>query len=549
MQTMKRFLYNLRDSIMRHFRPIGQVFQKRENSHSRKKGSVWMFCSVMSAVIQGLQPEFVQVEVDVSNGLPGFCMVGYLAEEVKEAPGRVRTAIQNIGMIIPPKKIMVNLSPAHVRKRGSGFDLPIAVSVMGALAMIKKEEIKDIMVIGELGLDGEVRKVKGVLPILLAAKEEGYRKCMIPFANLTEGRLADGLEVIGVKSLRDTVEYFRKGIVPNYEKAIKVQSRQERVYDFKDLKGQKVLRRVAEISVSGGHNLLMIGPPGSGKTLTAKCMPGIMPPLQKEEAIELMKIYSIMGLLDEHSTEIERRPFREVHHTISKPALLGGGIIPKPGELSLANGGILFLDELAEFQKTVLETLRQPLEENCVKLIRNSGTYVFPADVILTCAMNACPCGYYPDHKKCNCTPTQIQNYVGKISQAFLERIDLCVETERISYEELVEKKIKEESSLEIQKRICKVRKIQQERFRGSSVRVNAQMNVQQMQKFCVLDLETGKFLKQAYEKLGMSARVYHKILKVARTIADMEEKKQIQIIHVKEALGYRMSDKIFWGE
>ena len=514
------------------------------------KRCILSFSTVVSAATEGLAVEFVHVEADVSNGLPVFHMVGYLASEVKEAGERVRTAIKNSGFDFPAKRTVINLSPATMRKRGASFDLPIAVAVLTALGELSGCRIRGPLIIGEMGLDGSVRKVPGILPTPPQAKEREVRRCIVPEENKAEAALVSEMQVIGVKDLKETIEFLKSGSKPQkVQQTGSVQEREteESFPDFGDLCGQKNVRRAAEIAVAGGHNLLLIGPPGSGKTMTAGCIAGILPPMSTEESMEVTKIYSVMGMVNEKQPLIRKRPFRNVHHTATRAALIGGGMIPRPGEISLAHQGVLFLDELPEFKKGVLEVLRQPLEQHCIRITRNYGTYTFPADFMLVAAMNPCPCGCYPNLERCTCTPAQIQAYLGKISQPFLDRIDLCVEAGRVDYENLTEQK-KGEASAEIRMRVCRVRNLQKERYEGKKIRRNTQLEGELLKKYCALGTKEEAMMRQAFERFSLTARSYHRILRVARTIADLDGREKISEEHLSEALGYRMVDKKYWG-
>lgn len=515
------------------------------------------FSTVLSAAIEGLKVEFVQVEADVSNGLPVFHMVGYLSSEVKEAGERVRTAIKNSGFEYPAKRTVINLSPATLRKRGASFDLPIAVSILASLGQIPMRNMGECLIIGELSLDGRVRKVPGILPVAMEALENGITCCIVPKENEAEGNLVSGMRVIGVENLQDAVAFLKVGKVCDLsdetrkkKKCYDFQSIKEEndrsLPDFSQIKGQENVKRAAEIAVSGGHNLLMIGPPGSGKSMTAKCIAGILPPLDLKESMDITKIYSVLGLLKEEAPLIQERPFREVHHTATRAALIGGGTVPRPGEISLAHGGVLFFDELPEFRKSVLEVLRQPLEDRSIRISRTYGNYVFPADFMLVAAMNPCPCGCYPDLEKCTCTPAQIQMYLNRISRPFLDRIDLCVEAPRIRYEELTEEK-KSESSVEIRKRVYQARKIQKERYRGTGITTNAMLGADDIKKYCGLGPAENKLMERAFTMMELTVRAYHRIIKTARTIADMDGREKIEEKHLREALGYRMVDKKYW--
>lgn len=509
------------------------------------------FSTVLTAAVFGMKVEFVHVEADVSNGLPAFHMVGYLSSEVKEAAERVQTAIRNAGYNYPPKRTIVNLSPATMRKKGASFDLPVAVSILVSLGQISVKSIENMLIIGEIGLDGNVRGVQGILPIVIAAKEAGIKRCLLPKENALEGSLADGIQMIGVKNLKEAVDYLNgnNNCITGAEQPEEKEMLQESAgIDYAEVCGQESVKRAVEIAVAGGHNLLMIGSPGSGKTMIAKRIPTIFPPLTKEESIEITKIYSILGMLDKNYPLIQKRPFRSIHHTATKAALTGGGNMPTPGEISLAHGGVLFLDELPEFKKSVLEVLRQPLEERTIRITRTHGSYIFPANFMLVAAMNPCPCGCYPDMNRCTCTPYQIQKYLGKVSQAFLDRIDICIEAPKVQYEALkMQKGRKAESSGAIRERVCKAREIQNKRYIGTGITVNAMLDSNGLEKYCQLGEQEELLMKQAFSTLGLTARLYHKILRVARTIADLEGCETIQTEHLAEAVGYRTFNKQYW--
>ena len=503
-----------------------------------------MYSKVYSAAIQGIAMEIVAVETDVSDGLPSFEMVGLLNSEVKEARERVRSAIKNTGYLLPPKRITVNLSPADIRKEGSSFDLPIAVSILTSLGLVNKKNGGDdkILIAGELSLSGEILPMNGVLPMVLAAREKGIRKFIVPKINAKEGAVVDDVEIYGMSSLRDVISFMNGS---EYEKEPYVDfytmydngEEKDGELDFSDISGQESVKRAAKIAVAGMHHMLLIGTPGSGKSMIAKRIPGILPKPDMEECMEITKIHSIAGELKGTSIKL-KRPFRSPHHSVTDKALIGGGTNPKPGEITLAHRGVLFLDELAEFRRETIDSLRQPLETGEVIINRLNGTYVFPAAIMLVAATNPCKCGYYPDRNRCSCSEVQVKNYLGKISGPILDRIDISVITPTVMVDDLSKKT--GETSEEIRVAIEKVRKIQEDRFFEEKFRFNSEIPPAKLDVYCKMTDKAKNVMNRAYKAYGLSVRSYHKLIRVARTIADLDDAYYLEEKHIAEALGYR---------
>ena len=512
-----------------------------------------MFVRCFAGAIVGIKAVKVDVEVNVAGGGIGLFLVGLPDNAIKESEQRIRSAFENSQCRMTARKVVVNLAPADLRKEGSGFDLPIAVGILAATSQVLDSRLVDTMFVGELSLDGGVKAVRGTLPIAVMAKESGISRIVVAAESAHEAAVVDGIEVIAVSTLRDVVEYLNgdKDITPVESVIFDEQECVTAPFaeDFADVKGQGYVKRALEIAAAGGHNVLMIGAPGSGKTMLARRMPTIMPPMTLEEAVEATKIHSVAGKLSDTVGLLTTRPFRAPHHLTSQVALIGGGQSPQPGEVSLAHNGVLFLDELPEFGRNVLEVLRQPLEDRTITISRAKYSVEYPSNFTLIAAMNPCPCGYY-NHptKECSCQPFAIHRYFSRISGPLLDRIDMHIEVTPVSIADINAER-KEESSATIRERVVAARKVQLQRFQGTSIHANAMMNSAMLRQFCPLEPDVRALLERAMERLNLSARAYDRIIKVARTIADLAGEEHISATHIAEAINYRTLDREGWGQ
>ncbi|MEY2985884.1 MAG: hypothetical protein RJB24_113 [Candidatus Parcubacteria bacterium] len=503
-----------------------------------------MLSRVQSASTLGLNGQKIEIEVDMTQGLPGITIVGLPDTAINEAKERIRLGLKNSGIILPQKRFVLNLAPAEVKKIGTAYDLPMAIAILKALELIQFPE-KDYIILGELGLDGSIRSVQGILPITVYAKENNIHNLIIPANNAKEASLVEGVNILAISHIQEIIDHFD----PKVQTKIQPTSKYDYIptahisdIDMAYIRGQKLAKRALEIAAAGGHNVLMTGPPGAGKTLLSRTIPTILPMMDREEVLEVSQLYSIAGSLNSEQPLIISRPFRAPHHTASSISLIGGGSFPKPGEISLAHRGVLYMDEFPEFPRLVLESLRQPLEDRIITISRAQGSLTFPADFMLIASQNPCPCGYLTDNdRECICSQAQIVRYQQKISGPLLDRIDMIINIEKVKTEELIQpSEVLEESSEEIRKRVEKAREIQRQRFQNMNIKTNSSMNIKQIQEICILDKPSQQLLSQAVNKMNLSARSYNRILKISRTIADLSNSSSITINHIAEALQYR---------
>ncbi len=509
-----------------------------------------MLVRIFSGAVNGIEATTITLEVNILNGAK-FIIVGLPDNAVKESQQRIDSALREIGSRIPGKRVIINMAPADVKKEGSSYDLPLAIGILAANEQITSGTLESFIILGELSLNGSLVPVKGVLPIAINAHNEGFKHMIVPLENANEAAVVEGLQLFGFQHIREVIDFFnqKQDFSPTIFNPLQSEPENTTFYDFKDVKGQETVKRALEIAASGAHNLLMIGPPGSGKTMLARRLPGILPPMTVEESLETTKIHSVAGKLPRNCSLITTRPFRAPHHTISNIALIGGGTFPHPGEISLANNGLLFLDELPEFQRSVLEVMRQPLEDRKITISRARYSVDYPANFMLVASMNPCPCGYY-NHptKECNCTENAVQHYLSKISGPLLDRIDIHIEVVPVELDKITSIHDAEPSH-KVRQRVIAARQIQTERFKAyPGIHCNAQMNPALLRQYCPLNSQCLSLLKMAMEKFGLSARAYDRIIKLSRTIADLEAASDISQQHIAEAIQYRSLDRDSWG-